>query len=377
MNDPKTFIDVYENEARLASYLGYDDIADLRRFVISRYFLLYFTRYNRKWSTNLRKAGALEKVRNHYLEGSGEDFPDGNVCLVIDIHKFDYDVEYPSLARKMKQNKYLAHILILMVKHYKQPTKLTVVSKRFQDECVAELKATTQHCQNVPEMDGRTMKYSILRTGFEKSDLEPFNRAWNLLRYFSQCVNNEHIWKNNFGHTYWEVGRIIDTVYIPTWMQTQPPARTEASQPQANVRNDLPRIPIRVYWKKEGGDPTEREALKTHLKRSQHAPPSQIFEAVGNPLVHDQKQFRDTVRQQLRCEKLRLQLSWLQMTIPTADQETDDNKEDLTFDLMDCDWNIVRECLEASFQRSSENRMLRVDVRLRLLNVGEEKLFET
>ncbi|KAI7716066.1 hypothetical protein KC353_g5651, partial [Hortaea werneckii] len=55
ITEPKNFISVEQIEASLAAYLGYNDIADLRRFVSTHHFLKHWFNYSGKWSSGLHK----------------------------------------------------------------------------------------------------------------------------------------------------------------------------------------------------------------------------------------------------------------------------------------------------------------------------------
>lgn len=71
----KTSVSVYQIEAELAGYLGYDVTADMHRFILSSNFLRYFFKYAGKWFKGLHRTGALEQTRDQFLKGKKNDFP--------------------------------------------------------------------------------------------------------------------------------------------------------------------------------------------------------------------------------------------------------------------------------------------------------------
>ena len=72
-------MDVREIEAKVAAYLGYNDIAEFSKFVCSHYFLHFFSLFGGERSKQIRKHGALEQIRDRHLAVGWEDeFPLAN-----------------------------------------------------------------------------------------------------------------------------------------------------------------------------------------------------------------------------------------------------------------------------------------------------------
>ena len=165
----KIFHFVYQIGSELAGYLGYDNIADMRRFVLSRNFLGYFVKYAGKWSKGLHRTGALEQIRDQRLKGK-EDFP-------ID-HKearkhYSGGKENYSMSDATKRNKRLAHFLVLMVDDYDTcPANVRVVAAA-QKVHMAELQALRPKiCDEMPDMSNETVRLPKLKTKHEESELE-------------------------------------------------------------------------------------------------------------------------------------------------------------------------------------------------------------
>ena len=68
------------------------------------------------------------------------------------------------------------------------------------------------------------------------------------------------------------------------------------------------------------------------------------------------------------------------MTVPPLDSDEED-AEDVTFNLMKCDWNAVQQNLRSSFQGGSgdSSKMVKVEFRLRPLDDSEflDGIFES
>ncbi|KAI6913343.1 hypothetical protein KC318_g1481 [Hortaea werneckii] len=373
ITEPKNFISVEQIEASLAAYLGYNDIADLRRFVSTHYFLKHWFNYSGKWSSGLHKKAPLEQIRDRYLKNRKEDFPLDS----LDKYKV---VEKPVYTTKeaLVRNKRLAHVIIIFVEEMSALDPEVLVSAEEQQECITRLTAEFgTMCTNPPDLSGESVKVPKLKTDFKESELEKFNRALNLLKYFSLVVNSRSRFEKRFESENWQQSVRVEPVYVPMWMQDLSETSLKIQDTEADKHKSLVKIPIKLELKKKGGPAGERAKVQECNEYMEEEgviiDPSQ--DAHGDPRVHSQMQFRDSIRHQMQCSEHNLQLSSVSMTIPPANPD-DEEAEEKEYDLFDCDWEDLRAALRSTFGDDKAEKVtstITVDVRLRRLDVDSKE----
>ena len=373
ITEPKNFISVEQIEASLAAYLGYNDIADLRRFVSTHHLLKHWFNYSGKWSSGLHKKAPLEQIRDRYLKNRKEDFP---------LHSLDkYKVvEKPVYTAKeaLARNKRLAHVIIIFVEETSALDAEVPVNSEEQQECITRLTAGFgTMCTNPPDLSGETVQVPKLKTDFKESELEKFNRALNLLKYFSLVVNSRSRFEKRFESENWQQSVRVEPVYVPLWMQdlSNPPLKIQITE--ADKHKSLVKIPIKLELKKKGGPAEERAKVQECNEYMEEEgiiiDPSQ--DAHGDPRVHNQMRFRDSIRHEMKCLEHNLQLSSVVMAIPPANPD-DEEAEEKEYDLFDCDWEDLRAALGNTCRDGEAEKTtctITVDVRLRRLDVDSDE----
>lgn len=413
-----TFIDVFEQEARVAAYLGYKDVKDLRRFVVSYYFLFFFRYFNQPFAAGLRKGSPLVWIRDRFLEpGFEEVFPISAISEGVnpctddktfaafrdgaraDLRTYLFAKDKTDFGPNdlIQQKQHLAHILIYMVATFsKCPDTLVVSDNPYQEVLSSSLQQRLQatigakynakhppasgespRSMKVPDVSGETVIVPKFETDLMESTLEKYNRAWNLLKYMRHCVSSLSIWPAKFEHRSWQSSTIIDRTYVPTWMQVllRPPVVPKPQVPAVERYRALPKMSFEIVCKQACGK-YRREELAEHLSAKANEgiwPPPASVDSTGDPRVHTQPQFRDSIRRDLGCEKLEVQLADCRLEIPAAPGE------DGTFGwcLETCRWDWLREELQSAFDKGAQGNV-KINVRLRpLLVEHEEELFES
>ncbi|KAI6910363.1 hypothetical protein KC318_g1570 [Hortaea werneckii] len=373
ITEPKNFISVEQIEASLAAYLGYNDIADLRRFVSTHHFLKHWFNYSGKWSSGLHKKAPLEQIRDRYLKNRKADFPLDS----LDKYKV---VEKPEYTTKeaLVRNKRLAHVIIIFVEETSALDPEVLVNSEEQQEYITRLTAEFgTMCTNPPDLSGETVKVPKLKTDFKETELEKFNRALNLLKYFSLVVNSRSRYKTRFESKNWQESVRVEPVYVPMWMQDLSKTSLKIQDTEADKHKSLVKIPIKLELKKKGGSAEERAKVQECNEYMEEEgiiiDPSQ--DAHGDPRVHSQMQFRDSIRHQMQCLEHNLQLSSVSMSIPPANPD-DEEAEEKEYDLFDCDWEDLRAELRSTFGDGTAKNVtstITVDVRLRRLDVDSKE----
>ncbi|KAK5124522.1 hypothetical protein LTR85_001739 [Meristemomyces frigidus] len=162
-------------------------------------------------------------------------------------------------------------------------------------------------------------------------------------------------------------------------MRERPEALVTMQNADDDAQEVLSSIPINLQLNLERGMKQAREDLHRYLRENKDIAARLergVLVADCDPRVYGQMQFRDSIRLQFKCAEFNLQLSSLRMLIPPAPTDTSEEPEDMVYELMTCDWDLLREDLESAFPRD-DGKEVRVDVRLRpLLTVHKEEAME-
>jgi len=96
-------------------------------------------------------------------------------------------------------------------------------------------------CDNMPELSNRMVKLPKLKTEHEKSELEQYNRAYNLLKYLAHHTSLSNIFVKKFEHPKWQEDKLVDGIHIPTWMQGKPESSASVETPEPKAHEVLSR----------------------------------------------------------------------------------------------------------------------------------------
>jgi hypothetical protein len=364
--------------AHCAAYLGYSDIRDLRRFVTSDEFLRIYHRFNQGWSANMNVKKALTLILTDYV---GEADRVGFPPQLDELGRYEMPGEKKdsySEEENVQRVRYLAHILIVMVDLWGNSGGEPV--EEIDDEgdhdsayFRHELERIYAHIEHVPypSTNAPVIRPRLIRDDFEEkeSDLEPYNRAWNLLKYFKYVTGSKDHWKSGFGDSEtWDRSTIITTPSIPDWMRGASPAPT--LPPLANAHANLPPRRIKLRWDRNG-QAADDKALEAYLEANEDELdlPNPVMNADGDPRVHNEFEFRDRIRLQYECETNRMQIAKLTMRI--WPEGSGDGGKPGIWNLLTCDWSYLVDDLRTSSEQ------VEVKVKLRLLKEGEEVVMES
>ncbi|KAI6832307.1 hypothetical protein KC332_g6708 [Hortaea werneckii] len=264
------------------------------------------------------------------LENLKKDFPLDN----LDKYRV---VEKPVYTTKeaRTRNKRLAHVIIIFVEEVSALDPGVLVNLEEQQECITKLTAEFgTMCTIPPDLSGETVKIPKLKTCFEESELEEFNRALNLLKHFSLAESVR-----------------VELVYVPMWMRDPSKTQPKIQTPEADKHKSLVEIPIKLELKKKSG-PAEDQAKVQDCNG---------YLGEGGINTDDFKKLAA-----IRCVEHNLQLSSVSMTVPPANPN-DEEAAPKRFDLFTCDWELLRAYL-SNFGNGKVKKVtstITVDVRLR------------
>lgn len=367
-----------KREAHCAAYLGYNDVRDLRRFVASDEFLRIYHRFNQGWSANMNVKKALALITTEYIEEANRDeFPPQ--LEELGRHEMPGDKKNSYSEEENTQRiYYLAHILIVMVEFWGSSGGEEVEEIDDEDDHPStyfkhELERIYDHIEHIPHpsTNNPVIRPYLIRDDFEEkeSGLEPYNRAWNLLKYFKYVTGSKDHWRLKFGDSEtWDRSTIINTSSIPDWMRSAPPV------PITNALGDayanLPPRRFKLRWVRNG-QTADDKALEAYLEANEDELdlPNPAMTAECDPRVHNASEFRNSIRLQYKCSTNRMQIAKLTMKVWPAG--SGENIKPGMWNLFTCDWGYLVDDLKTS------SELVEVKVKLRLLDEGEEVLMES
>jgi hypothetical protein len=206
--------------------VGFDDVQQLRRFVVSPEFLQFFDHYDLKWSAALRVKGAMAFIRDEFLDG---DAPEKHSLSIDDIglHAAKDKRKYTNKEQPQRDRR-MVHLLILMVKTFGsggEPVSDIDGEKDFSASLMGRPKRN--HGESVPTVPAgiEVLRPTLMPFGLEETetDLERYDRAYTLLKYFGYSISSKAHWPKRFGKTGWDASVQVNKHYIPSWMKETPP----------------------------------------------------------------------------------------------------------------------------------------------------------
>ena len=215
--------------------------------------------------------------------------------------------------------------------------------------------------------DGMPLVFPVLRRDSGETDLERYNRCWNMLKYFQYSCSVTKF-SNRFSRDKISKSIIVHLSHTPSWM------RPANSFPMVvnSTHKELEKLPprtIKLIWKKRTKY-DGKEEFDEHMAKDDPPLPdfTQISEA--DPRVMDAMQFADAVRRQYNCQELNFQLQSLLIAIEPQDENVDSQ----LFNCFTADWSTVQE----SIRSTSDTDKIEAHLTLRLLDVeNNETLFQS
>ncbi|KAK4505845.1 hypothetical protein PRZ48_003810 [Zasmidium cellare] len=338
--------EVFHRESTCAAYLGFTDIGDLRRFIVTHYFLDHFLRFKTddKWSSHLNAHGAFKEIEDWFLNQQVETnkypvSPQDRPRAAFKLHPG----EKPKSTNSKALHEYttakktaLAYILILMVEDLDGKVDSSV-DRKSQKAAQKRLKKTLPYVQSLVDITGATIKFPRLKTAFVELEIEPFNRAMVLLRYAQEMLSSTN-WKRisrmppNFTRAYQKTD-------VPGWMQQHPVVDGLARQVDNNssqgedvpaLRQSLPSERSRkletidltstsedeaanVGPKQEISD--EEEPLEPNLASTNHEAVADNDKAVTSKLASEDE---GSIQSKLKVAKLQLKIELLEQRLAAS-----------------------------------------------------------
>jgi hypothetical protein len=211
---PGSFLNIETNEQKLAAYLGYENVCELRRLAMSWPVLEAYIDFD-TIATNMNKKAAMRFIYN------GEDeFKNVDPTKEWPLEERDTEDE-----RRIKKARYLACILLRLergilaigtINRTKNVGRQQVMSARFTQYFPGEEVPKLGYPPQDPR--DKTPDIRLPRLSFEKEHrMESINRCWNILKYF-RYTRQAAIWESRFSQKSLQHGSSIHKSHFPHWL---------------------------------------------------------------------------------------------------------------------------------------------------------------
>lgn len=312
----KTFISVYESEPKFGAYLGYTDIAELRKFALSFVVTEVYIICQRHCQSSRLPKIALELLRD--MRDKDADFPSDLTEAVEKYPMITLGDPKGKVKRlqKIENEKNSSYLLATLI--FRLAERIDSAATIAPDEAEARQEAATaklfshhSSAKQPPPFDVHNITPPQLGPILELEEdmLERYNQTYHLLRYLSVCLMPSK-WTEKFASNRQPFQALqIHPSSIPLWM-APPPAKDTRSLGKA-LPKALPRKPIMLRWSRDGRTKSSA-ALETHIVDFIEFHELQLPKSV-QPCTKDPRVFptgemwRDTVRRQLALQDLKLE----------------------------------------------------------------------
>jgi hypothetical protein len=367
--DPGSFLNIESNEQKLAAYLGYGDVCELRRLAMSWPVLAACIDFE-KIATNMNKKTAMLLI----YDGE-EEFKDVDSMAEWPLEEAGTEDE----KRNMKA-RHLACILLRLESNIlemgtmdrkkneeRQQSVSSTFTKDFPGVVVPRLGYPPQDPQekeNAPEIRPPTLAF------MKEHRMESINRCWNLLKYF-RYTRQAASWESKFSQDGVQHGSSIHKSYVPHWLL--PDEKIEATfairKSAAVLEADhLAPKPITVIWDITEFDGKEDldDALTIATAKNMRIPDSKQTLMQDPRLSTSAAAFRDAIRRQYNCQQLLIDIRSIKL------RYTNMAYGNLTKDILHCEWKESK-----STFLDDENSNLVLHVSFEALDNPEQNIFES
>ncbi|KAI4669085.1 uncharacterized protein J4E79_001128 [Alternaria viburni] len=227
--DPKDFIQVHKCEGLVGSYAMFGRRDDFRKFVLSSLVLnSYVNAFTDRGNIQVRQKNVLEYIRDQKVEMESDVSP-------IEVYPVQMDGRYA-----------VQRTALACAQMYRQVEKAASGQRPFdqdqENRAVSAFKALTDRQLPVFDRSDVSVKSFGPHLKYGESDLEPYNRAFNVIMYLAWCLSPK-VWKSRFGIESWDEEVHFATLHVPHWMREQEATKTAAQAPDQTASASEPSRP--------------------------------------------------------------------------------------------------------------------------------------
>lgn len=315
--DVKTLISIYDSEPKLGAYLGYTDIAELRKFALSFVVIEIYIIYQRHCHPGRLPKNTFELLRD--TRNKEADFP-SDLTKAVEMYpiiaigdpKGKAKVKAQKIENDKNSNYLLATLIFRLAERIENAATIAPdEAESRQEAATAKLFSHHSSAKQPPPFDVHSIKFPRLGPVIELEEdiLERYNRAYHLLRYLSHSLMPSR-WNEKFSSGRQPFQPLqIHPSSIPLWMAPAPPKATHSigkALPKA-----LPKKSIMLRWSRDGRTKSSA-ALETHIRDfieyNELQLPKSLQMCGKDPRVFPTgEMWRDTVRRQLALQDLNLE----------------------------------------------------------------------
>ncbi len=322
----------WEGEGRCAAYLGFKNIADLRRFAMSPWTLKFFNQMAPD-RQNVRQNNVLELLR----DCSKEMESDGDAAT---IYPKDLD----------KHVDFRVALIVAQATREIQNARsgsVSVTQDDVEKHCLAFDKIIGKKSPRIAVSETQ-LRFPELGpfTNLGECDLECFLRVFNILKYVAFSVSTA-VWDSRFGSESWQKESLITESHVPDWMKPKgmvpPPLLPDMPiKPPQLAKPEKPALELRISWKYDSNlvPPTDyRRYIEDEEPDLEELLPT-FDQKIRLEPEANRSQFQDSIRRLFSFPDLHAQIYTLRLELKEAEG---DGKQNIS--IPKADWIAVQESL--------------------------------
>ncbi|KAK8221350.1 hypothetical protein IWZ01DRAFT_38163 [Phyllosticta capitalensis] len=314
-SDPESYLDVGLDEGLLAGYCGFEDVCELRRYLCSHTFLCFWLQSSKAWARDIPWEAVLDTFIE--LQCSG-----GRHLNLITRRRTRYSVSvnlYPVFEDRLREQ--LEKMACLVAGMANSITKAFVLSAGMASiDPAAQLKAKrmfhsrTRRTFCLPKigLSSAVQLPQLILVGDQaefarESQLEPFNRALQLLRFFTAATEDLRFGEYFFRTSQLDASVAVGIDCIPPWMAYK-------------------HLVVEIGFLRSGADQAQKEAYYSDV----------------DPRLATQKTFREHIREVFYLLGTNAYVSEIVFFLPGGN----DANSQVALRVGDLNWHVIQDRLK-------------------------------
>lgn len=336
VNKVKTFVNrIWEREGQTAAYLGYTNLHEFRKFVVSPVMTECFVKVENTDRNKSRLYKVLELIQDLPKEMDSDEDPSK-------VYPRDYTGVLNS------------RVALAVVQASKSIEKARLERPSFTEQEIKDASASLTNAlgQQFPSVSpGETVVYPLFShfpdTG--ECELERYARIYTLIRYLGHSSYKD-VFKGRYGSKNWDQEKGIGITHVPHWMRPKKIA-TESVPPDAPIipsvleKPPKPAVSVKIIWRyrstiEEAAE--YRRYIEEEEPELKHLLPLDEDMRIQIEPEASKEEFLDLVRATFHMDKNRANIFHLQLVLVNPDVDVDDEDKERVFTVFKTLWENVQ-----------------------------------
>lgn len=325
VNKVKTFVNrIWEREGQTAAYMGYTNLHEFRKFVVSPVMTECFVKVENTDRNKSRLYKVLELIQDLPEEMDSDEDPSK-------VYPRDYTGVLNS------------RVALAVVQASKSIEKARLERPSFTEQEIKDASASLTNAlgQEFPSVSpGEMIVYPLFGhfpdTG--ECELERYARIYTLIRYLGHSSYKD-VFKGRYGSKNWNQEKGIGITHVPHWMRpkkiaTEPVPPDAPIVPSAQENPPKPALSVRIIWRYNS---KHAEATEHRRYVEEEEPEMKHFVRLDEDVritvapESSKEEFLDLVRATFHMDKIRANILFLQLVLVNPDVDDDDEDKERFF----------------------------------------------